>query len=375
MTCVEVEVALAADDQVDLALRVGAQPFTIWFRSSVPLFGARADALIPLGLLPAMHLRAPLVVSGTVAPRLLERVGKAQEILAAFSHGELTPTQVVARPAPVVATAATGVGAFFSGGVDSFYTALKHERDLTHLVFMSGFDIFDVGSRRGIASLESARAAAGDLGLDLVEIETNVHDLTDGFVSWGVAGGPVLATVALLLQSQLRRVLVPAGQAYRDLFPLSTHPLLDPLWGTEALEIVHDGCEATRVEKVTRIAQSDTVLRNLRVCNKQFARFNCGRCEKCVRTMLSLQFAGALERCATFPNRIGLRQVARVRPTGDPGRANWREPRARARAVKDWPMLLAMNWACRPRPFLALRRRVGREVSRPLDALSASGDR
>jgi hypothetical protein len=36
--------------------------------------------------------------------------------------------------------------------------------------------------------------------------------------------------------------------------------------GTERLEIVHDGCEATRVEQAGHVAQSELALNHLRVC-------------------------------------------------------------------------------------------------------------
>ena len=37
---------------------------------------------------------------------------------------------------------------------------------------------------------------------------------------------------------------------YAHLGPLGSHPLLDPLWSSEDVELVHDGCEATRLDKL-----------------------------------------------------------------------------------------------------------------------------
>ncbi len=36
---------------------------------------------------------------------------------------------------------ASGIACFFSGGVDSFYTLLKHREEITHIIFVHGFDI------------------------------------------------------------------------------------------------------------------------------------------------------------------------------------------------------------------------------------------
>ena len=93
---------------------------------------------------------------------------------------------------------------------------------------------------------------------------------------------------------------------------MGTHPLLDPLWSTESLTFEHDGCEANRAEKTARISQSDIALRSLRVCNRIY-RHNCGQCEKCLRTMISLQAVGTLERCTAFDKKLDIEAVSRIK--------------------------------------------------------------
>ncbi|MGI8756518.1 MAG: hypothetical protein ACR2MB_11780, partial [Acidimicrobiales bacterium] len=49
------------------------------------------------------------------------------------------------------------------------------------------------------------------------------------------------------------------------------------------------------------------VHRHLRVCWRNVDGLtNCGRCEKCVRTMVMFAGADQLQHCATFPDRAGL---------------------------------------------------------------------
>ena len=75
--------------------------------------------------------------------------------------------------------------------------------------------------------------------------------------------------------------------------------MLDPLWSTEAVEIVHDGCGQTRVEKIKYISQNETVMKNLRYCwENRDVEYNCGKCEKCLRTATCLEIAGVRERTA-----------------------------------------------------------------------------
>jgi len=206
------------------------------------------------------------------------------------------------------------VAAFFSGGVDSFYTLLQNEAEITDLVFVHGLDIpLDAHELRQ-KSADHVQRVARDFGKGVIEIETNIRRLLDEFVPWGVFGhGSALAAIAHQLDRRVKRILIPASYTYAHLFPWGTHPVLDPHWGSEALTFVHDGCEATRVAKVGRIAASGIALDRLRVCYKNpNGAYNCGECEKCVRTMINLQVNGALERCPAFATPLKLKNVRKM---------------------------------------------------------------
>jgi hypothetical protein len=209
---------------------------------------------------------------------------------------------------------ARGVGCFFSGGVDSFYTALKHQDQISALVFVHGFDVPLANQDLRASVSRALRAAAAELGKPLIEVQTNIRTFSERYVPWSEQyHGSALASVALLLAPMFGKFYIPASFPYSYLEPWGSHPLLDPLWRNEGMEVVHDGCEATRVEKVRSISASDTALRWLRVCWQNGGdAYNCGRCEKCLRTMVNLEVAGVLERCATFDRALDLREVARV---------------------------------------------------------------
>lgn len=271
-----------------------------------------SDAFLTTTLLPAMRAAAPLCVEGTISPRLYQSLTAIQDIFACWDEKNARVTvKVEALQAPK-ASSGRGVGCFFSGGVDSFYTFLKHQDEITHLVFVHGFDLplRDTALRPRVA--EALRQAAAELGKPLLEVETNLREFLDRSMNWVFTHGTALASVAQFLSGTLRTLYVPASNTYANLFPTGSHPILDPLWSTEAMEIVHDGCEANRVEKVARIAKSDTALRWLRVCwENPGSTYNCGRCEKCQRTMINLYLAGAQERCPTFDQPIDPARVAR----------------------------------------------------------------
>ena len=87
--------------------------------------------------------------------------------------------------------------------------------------------------------------------------------------------------------------------------------MLDPLWSTEASEIVYDGAEATRAQKVMNcLCHSELAMRSLRVCLSADDRYNCGRCEKCLRTMIPLYVAGCLGKSTAFPATLAIEEVA-----------------------------------------------------------------
>lgn len=148
----------------------------------------------------------------------------------------------------------------------------------------------------------------------LLNVETNLRSLSDEYVSWGMYHGAALASVALAAASLFRKVYIPSSYSYAELFLWGSHPLLDPLWSTEATTLVHDGCEAGRLEKIMRISAHDAARQHLRVCWENVAQqYNCGTCEKCLRTMIGLRIAGALERCSTFDRPLDPAAVARMR--------------------------------------------------------------
>jgi hypothetical protein len=250
-----------------------------------------------------------LKLPGMISSRLFSATPKIQDIFHLWgaeywgTNFRRVPVDVEVRRGR--SEPASGVACFFSGGVDSFYTLLKYRDEVTHLIFVHGFDI--PLAERGLRAQTSrmAREVARELGKDLIEVETNLRAFSDTLVDWDKYHGAALASIALLFQHRFRKVLISSNWSYADLFPWGTHPLLDPLWSTELTEIEHDGCETTRPEKVADISAHELPMEWLRVCLKNSnGAYNCGRCKKCLLTMVSLRAAGALERCKTLPSYL-----------------------------------------------------------------------
>lgn len=205
-------------------------------------------------------------------------------------------------------------GSFFSGGVDSFYTYLKHRDRITRLLFAWGFDIrLDQESFARIV-LEQIRQMADELGAGLIEIKSNIREFSDQFVHWRYYHGAVLGGTASLLSPTLDTTYIASSQHYGDLFCWGSHPILDPLWSTEAVQIYNDGCEAKRLEKIAKVVENQVARRRLRVCfNNKYDRYNCNRCEKCYRTKIALYALGVLDQCETFKPDFDYNHLAQLR--------------------------------------------------------------
>lgn len=309
---------------VDSALTAGGE------RPHITVHGAErewmsftGDAFLAALLMPAMVLVEEVRVRAPVSRRLLRSAFTAADIYATWWR-HLRP---VGLHAPVsTRVGGDAVGLFFTGGVDSFYSLVKDVarsstagwEPVTHLVFVN----FERQAGAGYEHLlDRLRRVAARTGKRLLVVDTNLRSMTAPAVSWPDYHGAALAAVALSLQGLLRRCLIAASDQYRHLPPLGSHPLLDHLFSTEGLEIVHDGAEATRVGKVTRLASAgDLAMDNLVVCWSSGPGHNCGRCQKCVGTMVALELAGASGRCRTLPEVLDLDAVRALSMPDECGR-------------------------------------------------------
>ena len=294
-------------------VHIGNETKQIWFRAAQERLVCSSNSLLAATLFPAMCAGRSLQIDAPVSPRLLQNATAIQRILRSW---DARYREVIVNAAPARTQefdGGQGVACFFTGGLDSFYTALKNQSEITHLVFVHGFDVplenLDLRARVS----QSLREVAAKLQKPLIEIETNLRQLSDRYVHWELYHGAALAAVGHLLTGQLHKIYIAASRSYADIVPLGSHPLLDPLWSTESVEFIHDGCEATRIEKAAFIAKDDTALKHLRVCwENRDGAYNCGECEKCLRTMASLRTVGALAACAAFRSPLDLKTLARL---------------------------------------------------------------
>lgn len=213
---------------------------------------------------------------------------------------------------------AGGVACGFSGGVDSWYTALKNLEPggdkfrLTHLMMHNGgvqpFDDEKNQMLKGIAA---------ELGLIPLYIRSNYYSSMYPLIRSSCDTLDWLAYPFVL--RKLFRVFNFSSDIPINIF--SADSLLPSLLSSEDLMIYYSGMETLgRIEKVDYIIKhklSSIVMKNIRVCNSvSHERFtgskNCVRCQKCIRTLFEmyalgmLKYAGACFNVNLFEKNISL---------------------------------------------------------------------
>jgi hypothetical protein len=269
-----------------LSARVGDQD--LWFRVGAGVEPTcSADPFIAAALLPSMLQGSSLDVDYPVSETLVQNLEELQDIYHCWNP-ELRKVAIrcrtVSSPAPV-----QRVGSFYSGGVDSNHSFLRHQGEITDLIVISGFD-FEMDQDTFDAVVARLSPIAEAFSKTLLPIETNFFQFERACrLHRFLSHGSCLAATALLLG--FRKVYVPSSHTYRELKPWGSHPLTDPLWTNGCTELAHDAAGYRRTDKLRQIAGNKQLIDNLIVCWRQPNR-NCGECGKCLRTMTAFRLLG-----------------------------------------------------------------------------------
>lgn len=322
-----VDISAIAVDQEPGAVRVSATikmpelEGEAWFllpADSGTDIDAASDAFFIVGLILAMSTDGELNLPHPVSKQLRYNSRAAQDILLGWYPRRLSRAtlNVSDRPAET-ATPQDATVSCFTGGVDSFHSFLSNREDVEALLYVHGFDI--PLSREELRASTSAhlRDVAASTGKELVEVSTNIRVFLNEAATWPtVTHGAALASVGQLLRGRFGRLIIPASHTYSDGYSWGSHPLLDHNWSSQLLDVVHDGAGSTRVDKTKYLAFDPVARKHLRVCWQNTGEYNCGKCAKCVRTMVALSLSGVLAEFETFESEVSLDAIRALSVTG-----------------------------------------------------------
>lgn len=304
----------------------GRKLHSLWYNLPAEFASCLSDSYDPFvvaTIFLAMQFSADLVVHGDVSPSLIDNLVEFQDVWHSWVPDRYTKIDIIPdreKEADPIRKSQNAVVAF-SGGVDGCFTAWRHHNGLCgrlnkkiHAgVFIHGFDIplekkeaYEVTKRHASLLLES-------LGITMIPIVTNFREVDQ---NWGYSHGAGLASCLMLLQNCYSYGLVGSSAPYNKIYPWGSNPLTDRLFSNNSFKVVYDGASFIRHEKIIEISKWPEVNRYLRVC-WEGTRFdkNCGKCEKCIRTILSFRVMGEpLPKC--FDQDISDEQIVQLKCKG-----------------------------------------------------------
>ena len=284
---------------------------TLWYaveKEHAGLLTDLSDAALVGLLIPAMAAGEDIHLDGGVSERLWRSLsGPYQQLLRSIIPS-LRPVVIHSTAFRVPRPRAGGVATGFSGGIDSFCVLADHYyaeapgRKVTHLLFNNVGSHGARGEPLFRERLAAAKRGAMEVGLPLVAVNSNLDDFYGPGIGFQQTHTPRNASVALLLQGGIGRYLyastyAPADAVIRPWYDISCGDLAGlPMLSTDALEAAPSGNEYSRVEKTLRVAALPVTYRTLDVCAAGTAAGNCSACLKCLRTLLTLEIAGVVDR-------------------------------------------------------------------------------
>lgn len=286
-----------------------------------------ADAFVLAVLMLAMKSGQDIAVEAPVSSKLLFNLNKTVQPIYAKQNPELRQVTIKSHPDPHIAYNGSGLGCCCSLGIDSFASFLQHygpdvpeEYRVTHLtLFNSGqLGYKDVeGTRRFFnETIQNLQEFSHEVNLPILAVDSNINELyfDSGFT---IVQTVLLRTIscALTLQKLFSKYVFASSYSI-EYFKLDTNDdayaqvAYASSLSTNNMEIIFSSPAMTRVEKTEFISQYPITTKYLDVCwsgqwalgdvqsdkyFKEKKHKNCGKCDKCLRTILALDLLGKLD--------------------------------------------------------------------------------
>lgn len=279
-----------------------------------------ANAFLAIFLPITMRVGGDLEIDGEISESIYNSMSTYQDIMKKW-YPELQKVKISATKISrdLEFDQKKKVISCFTGGVDAFYTLIKNQNKIDDLLYVWGFDIPLTENAFYAKVRDHMSTVAEKFGKEIVFVKTNLgFEVTNKYASWGdYCYGAAIASVLLLMTSKYELCLMPSCNDYSVLVPRGSHLLINHLWGCDGLSFVYDGAEAARVEKVDYIADNKVVQNHLRVCYRSRDAYNCCECEKCIRTMVSLEALNKLDKVSTFSKPLIVEKISEIELEND----------------------------------------------------------
>lgn len=205
--------------------------------------------------------------------------------------------------------------AFLSGGIDSLALFAQNQRDhpagspyrLEVAIAVVGIqrhrwlEASTIGGQLAAAA-QQLEPLGRALGVEVVPVATNLRTMNSSTWFWQYEfQGSALAGTAHLFSSSVSSVSIAGTWKVSHLDRWGSHPLIDMGYGSHEIQILHEQAHLGRLEKTRIVVGHPGLLAHVNVCNRSDGgNLNCGKCEKCLRTMLALEALGILGDTVAF---------------------------------------------------------------------------
>lgn len=303
-------------------LTINGEPTVDW-RVEGAAFSARDANFALLAALPiGIHRGMPLHIEGAVDRTLLRNAQLLSSHWAQWYPEQFKPIEVFADE--VVDRAPTGSDEVIclSGGIDSTYAYLRilHEKrielreSLGLGIFVQGFD-YSLDDTEGFRVLLGKIEEVVDGAIPVAAVKTNWRPVVAKGNLWNSFHTVGLAAIQHLFSGQFAGGVLASDYTFREdhrCAPWGSSAVTNRLLSSRGFKVAPIGEDVRRLDKVEAIHEWGR-LADVNVC-WQGARTgqNCGRCEKCLRTMFMCEALG-IDPTPTFGRAPTAAEISKLR--------------------------------------------------------------
>lgn len=263
------------------------------------------DFAVTATIFMALREGRPVHVEGAVTESLLQNLEEFQEAWAlwrpSYKCVRITADQMLPSQPSLPRKGVFAV----SGGVDGTFALLRHHSGHAGLrtarpvcaMMVHGFDIPLTKQQAFDRARQDVAAVTGALGVPLATVRTNWREVAGW--NWVMEYAAALSSCLHQFHGLANVGVAGAGEDYGQLIvPWGSNPVTNPLLSGGGFQVHTEGSGFTRTARVRLICDYPEIAAKLRVCwEGPMTGENCGRCEKCTRTMLNFMANGQEPLC------------------------------------------------------------------------------
>ncbi|MGN6773436.1 MAG: hypothetical protein ACTHJQ_26860 [Rhizobiaceae bacterium] len=290
------------NETVSVEVNDGNGDRRFFFRSTDIPLRASPEAAISAIYLSACKAGADIRLAEPVDVIFAENMPRVATVLYAWAD-DYSPSQIIAErsyspPSYAVARLMT-----FTGGVDSTFSLDMEPSVAEAFLNVAGFD-YSVNNPIRVDVEARLRNLSIKAGSRLVVVDTDIRRFTDRYVDHTkINHASIFAAIGHLARDTYGHLLIPSSHP-ADM-PAGSHFMLDPLWSSSALNVIHHGADTPRVEKIAHLSGRPEFHDSIKVCsNSKSAFLNCGICYKCVATMTTFHLCGVDSVCGAQADQL-----------------------------------------------------------------------